>query len=99
MELPTLPQLHRSRADHETEGGTLYIRPQDLVAIRPAQELLEPTKPIFGLSPRQIGRSVSAAARAAGLGDGFTSHSGRVGMAQDLAKTGAEFPALMAAGR
>ena len=29
-------------------------------------------------------------ARAAGLGEGFSGHSGRVGMAQDLAASGAE---------
>ena len=33
------------------------------------------------------------------MGKRFTGHSGRVGMAQDLAKTGAELPALMTAGR
>ena len=33
------------------------------------------------------------------LGEGFTGHSGRVGMAQDLASTGTELPALMTAGR
>ena len=37
--------------------------------------------------------------KAAGLGDGFTGHSGRVGMAQDLAAAGVELPALMTAGR
>ena len=35
----------------------------------------------------------------AGLGDGFIGHSGRVGMAQDLVKSGVEMPALMTAGR
>ena len=34
-----------------------------------------------------------------GLGEGFTGHSGRGGMAQDLAATGVELPALMMAGR
>ena len=33
------------------------------------------------------------------LQHGFTGHSGRVGMAQDLASTGTELPALMTAGR
>ena len=33
------------------------------------------------------------------LGEGFTGHSGRVGMAQDLAATGVDLPALMTAGR
>ena len=32
-------------------------------------------------------------------GEDYTSHSGRVGMGQDLAKTGAELPALITAGR
>ena len=35
----------------------------------------------------------------AGLGDGFTGHSGRVGMAKDLRAAGAEMPELMDVGR
>ena len=61
---------------------------------------MDPAAPVFGLSSSQVGRRVTAAARAAGLGDGITSHSGRVGMAhQDLAATGVDLPALMTAGR
>ena len=37
--------------------------------------------------------------RPRGLGEGFTDHSGRVGMAQDLAAAGVELPELMTAGR
>ena len=48
--------------------------------------------PVFGLSVKQIGRRVKTAAEAAGLGEGFTGHSGRVGMAQDLVKSGAKIP-------
>ena len=70
-----------------------------LKAIRPAEEQLDLQAPVFGLSPQQIGRRVTAAAKAAGLGEGFTGHSGRVGMAQDLVKGGVELPALMTAGR
>ena len=33
------------------------------------------------------------------FGEGFTGHSGRVGMGQDMANTGVERPALMTAGR
>lgn len=61
--------------------------------------MLDLQAPVFELSPQQIGRRVNAAAKAAGLGEGFTGHSGRVGMAQDLANTGTELPALMTAGR
>ncbi len=92
----------RSKTDPEAEGVALYIGSQSgeaLQAIRPAGELLDRNTPVFGLSPRQIGRRVSPAAKAAVLGDGFTGPSGRVGMAQDLGKTGAELPALMTASR
>ena len=64
-----------------------------------AGETPDPNTPVFGLSAKQIGRRIDAAAKAAGLGEGFTGHSGRVGMAQDLAATGVELPALMTAGR
>ena len=96
-----LLQLRRSKTDQEGEGVVVYIGKQaaDAInAIRPAEELPDPVPPLFGISPRQIGRRVQAAAQAAGLGEGFTGHSGRVGMAQDLAATGVELPALMTAG-
>ena len=60
----------------------------------------DPAAPLFGLSASQIGLRVTAA-KAASLGDweSFSGHSGRVGMAQDLAAAGVELPALMNAGR
>ena len=97
-----LLQLRRSKTDPEDEGVVLYIgreATEALRAIRPAEQLLDLNAPVFGLSSRQVGRRVQAAAQAAGLGEGFTSHSGRVGMAQDLVKSGVELPALMTAGR
>ena len=97
-----LLQLRRSKTDQEAEGVTLYIgteASQALQAIRPAEELLDPATPVFGLTTRHIGNRVRAAAQAAGLGEGFTGHSGRVGMAQDLAASGVELPELMTAGR
>ena len=98
----SLINIRRSKTDPEAEGVTLYIGPQAGEALngnRPAEELLDRTTPVFGLSPRQIGRRVNSAAKAAGLGEGFTGHSGRVGMAQDLLKSGVELPALMTADR
>ena len=70
-----------------------------LLAIRPTETVRGPAQPVFGLSENQIGRRVRAAAKAAGLGEGFSGHSMRVGMAQDLSAAGAELPALMQAGR
>lgn len=95
-----LLHIPRSKTDQESEGTVLYIvraAAEALPAIIPEGELFEPNIPVFGLSARQIGWRVDAAAKAAGLGEGFTGHSGRVGMAQDLAATGVEQPALMPA--
>ena len=94
-----LLQLRRSKTDQEAEGVVLYIGTEASQAIRPAQELLDRNARIFGMTTRHIGNRVRAATEAAGLGEGFTGHSGRVGMAQDLAENGVELPALMTAGR
>ena len=51
---------------------------------------------VFRLSAGQIGRRVQATARAAGLGEGYTGHGGRLGMAQYLVSR-VEMPALMTA--
>ena len=94
--------LHRSKTDQEAEGVVLYIgteASQALQVIRPAPELLDYGESVFGMTTRHIGNRVRAATEAAGLGEGFTGHSGRVGMAQDLVKSGVELPALMTAGR
>ena len=95
--------VRRSKTDPEAEGAALYIgsdAASALVAIMSEGfAVVDPSTPVFGLSASQIGRRVNAAAKAAGLGDGFTGHSGRVGMAQDLAAAGVELPALMTAGR
>ena len=91
-----------SKTDQEAEGTVLYVgreAAQALQAIRPAAELLDPGASVFGMTARHIGNRFGAAAKAAGLGEGYTGHSGRVGMAQDLTNTGTELPALMTAGR
>ena len=50
-------------------------------------------------SAARVNPGLRAAAVAAGLGDGYSGHSGRVGMAQALAADGAGLPELMEAGR
>ena len=97
-----LINIRRSKTDPEGEGIALYLGRDAVAALRtiqPAGELLDPNNSVFGLAQQQIGRRVKAAAKAAGLGDGFSGHSGRVGMAQDLVKSGVELPDLMTAGR
>ena len=98
-----LLHIRRSKTDPEAEGAVLYVgqaAAQALRAIMPEDAaVVDPAALVFGLSASQIGRRVNGAAKAAGLGEGFTGHSGRVGMAQDLAASGVELPELMTAGR
>jgi len=90
----------RSKTDQEGEGSDLYLSEQTmeaLDAIRPTD--LDSSAPIFDLSTRQIVRRIQSAAHAAGLGEGFSGHSPRVGVAQDLARAGGTLVELQEAGR
>ncbi len=91
--------LHRSKTDQEGEGAALYLAPATMQALNAIRQDAPDGAPVFGLSASQIARRIKAAAEAAGLTGRFSGHSCRVGMAQDLAATGTELPALMQAGR
>ena len=52
----------------------------------------------LGLSPLQIQRRFTAAARAAGIEARLTAHSGRVGLASELTARGASTTEVMLAG-
>ena len=90
----------RSKTDAGAEGAVLYLGPRavrDLESIRPPDA--RAGDPVFGIGGAQINRRIQAAARAAGLRTGFSGHSARVGMAQDLSADGATLAELMQAGR
>ena len=57
-----------------------------------------PTDRVVGLSPLQIQRRFTAAARAAGIEARVTAHSGRVGLASELTARGASTTEVMLAG-
>ena len=88
-----------ARGSSPPPGGCVGPEAVDaLRRIRPGSAL--PGERVFGLrTGRAISNRLAAMARAAGLGDGFSGHSPRVGMAQDLTASGAELSALMVAGR
>ena len=92
--------LSRSKTDPTGNGCVLYLSAetmQCLDAMRPPDAA--PQASVFGMTPATVRRRIAAAARAAGLGEGYSGHSARIGMAQDLAAAGVELPALMSAGR
>jgi len=59
----------------------------------------DPAGRIFPLSGRQIGRIVAARAQAAGLGGGYSGHSGRVGLAITMTRKQAPTAAVQRQGR
>lgn len=95
--------IRRSKTDQEAEGAVVAITPaamadlDRLATLRGGGRGTEGR--VFGLSDRQIARRIAAAAKAAGLGDGFSGHSGRVGMAQRMTRNGAPAAAVMRQGR
>ncbi len=87
--------LRRSKTD--ASPRTVYLTPVAMAhpdAIRPDDA--DGSEPVFGLSESSISRRVKAAARAAGLGGGYSGHSGRVGMARRMARAGAPTHEIMA---
>ena len=93
--------ISRSKTDQEGEGTVQYIGIDGAKALRSVRPVdAAPDARVFALrSGRQVSRRISAAATAAGLEGAFSGHSARIGMAQDLAASGTELPALMVAGR
>lgn len=94
-----LAWVRRSKTDPEAAGDVRYLpraAMEALAAMRP--EGAGAAAAVFGLSGRQISRRVEAAARAAGLGEGFSGHSGRVGLAAELSRAGASTHEIAAAG-
>ena len=90
-----------TRSKTDAEPRILYVGRAATAALKriaPADP--EPDARVFGIrSGRSVSNRIAAMAKAAGLGDGFSGHSPRVGMAQDLTAAGASLQALQVAGR
>ena len=79
--------IRRSKTDSEGQGAVAFpVRPDHGGAGVDMQCKVKRAGSVFGLRPNQISRRIKQAAEAAGLGDGFSGHSPRVGMARDLAR-------------
>ena len=91
--------IGRSKTDPEGEGAIAFVSASTMARLSLIRGGTRGTDNIFGLRPNQIALRIKKAAHTAGLGDGFSGHSPRVGMARDLARAGIELPSLMTAGR
>ncbi|MCY4593146.1 MAG: tyrosine-type recombinase/integrase [Alphaproteobacteria bacterium] len=95
--------VHRSKTDQLGDGAVVALTSQAVADLDRLASLAGTgwgtDAPVFGLSDRQIARRIAAAAKRAGLGDGFSGHSGRVGMAKRMTRNGAPAAAVMRQGR
>ena len=92
--------IRRSKTDQRATGALQHIDEQamsDLELIRPGFHQDRDT--VFRMGARQLSVRIRDAAKAAGLGGGFSGHSPRIGMAIDLAIDGSGLPELQQAGR
>ena len=91
--------IARSKTDQTAEGRVVAITAATMAALAAIRPELPAAAPVFGLSADRIARRVKAAARAAGLGDAYSGHSGRVGMARRMVAAGAPVAAVIRQGR
>ena len=91
--------IRRSKTDQEGRGAVAFISVPTMQSLERIRGDASESDSVFGLASNQVGRRIKRAALEAGLGEGFSGHSPRVGMAQDLARIGIELPRLMTAGR
>lgn len=98
-------RIRRSKSDQEGEGADVWLSPDTASALKQLRDVqgsaaeADGARIVGSISARTVARRLAAAYAAAGLGSGYSGHSGRVGMAQDLAASGAGLPAIMTAGR
>ena len=91
--------IRRSKTDAEGQGAVAFLSGSTMAALALLRDEAAQDDSVFGLRPNQISARIKQAAQAADLGDGYSGHSPRVGMARDLARAGTELPSLMNAGR
>ena len=92
--------IRHSKTDPEGKGAVMYLGRSTMDAldrIRPAED--SPQASVFGITGPYISVRIAGLAKKAGLGKGYSGHSCRIGMAQDLAAEGYSLAQLMTAGR
>ena len=94
--------IERSKTDQAGEGAYVMVIPETLTALKQLREDAGDCSDddvVFRLSMSQISRRVDSMARAAGLGAGYSGHSGRVGLAIRMTRRGAPLQAVQTHGR
>ena len=91
--------IPRSKTDQEGEGAIAYLSIPTMSYLESIRDGASAGARVIGLRPNQIAMRIKRAAQQAGIGDDFSGHSCRVGMACDLARQKIDFTEIMKAGR
>ena len=92
--------IRRSKTDVDGESAVAFVSVPTVEYLeRIRGNALRRKRACSSCNATSLARRIKRAAQEAGLGDGFSGHSPRVGMARDLARSGIELPRLMTAGR
>ena len=93
-------RLTIQKGKNQVEPATVAVTAATARALRDIRpDDVDLAAPVFGLTGETLANRVRAAARAAGLGDGFSGHSGRIGMARRMVSAGAPNAAVQRQGR
>ena len=96
-----LLHIRRSKTDQKGEGKTQLLSPLAVKDLRAAipHGPMDPQALVFGISADWLGRRIRQVCEHVGLEPGYSGHSCRVGMAQDLAAVDIGMAVLMESGR
>ena len=88
------------KSKNQTEPATVAVTDTTARALQDIQpDGADTSTPVFALTGQTLANRVRAAASAAGLGEGFSGHSGRIGMARRMVAAGAPNAAVQNQGR
>ena len=88
------------KSKNQTEPATVAVTDTTARALQDIQpDGADTSTPVFALTGQTLANRVRAAASAAGLGEGFSGHSGRIGMARRMVAAGAPNAAVQRQGR
>lgn len=93
--------VHQSKTDQTGEGAIVAITPRavdDLLLWKSMQPEGGDGR-VWAVGPAQINRRIAKVCRDAGLGEGYTGHSGRVGMAARMVRNNAPTTTALRQGR
>ena len=91
--------IRQSKTDSKGADAVVAITARAMADLDAIRSGAGDDTPVFGLSAPQVHRRLKQAAKAAGLGAGFSGHSGRVGMVRRMTSNGAPMAVTMNQGR